>query len=199
MKNKLMAGIVILVCLVSSALSQDSTRNITSLAVFPVAKPGENEGALSLVERCFAFDTGRDDRGQWWKFNNTCPPQAATPRVGVNIIRIQTALTFSDGSMSFNRIGIYKEPGEMHAALAPKGEAGKLLTGLFMIIERIETPDGVWELDTPDGKADQASVAAVLREAAKVTDGNYDNLGRDALPPMVWKPSTVTTERKQLL
>src|SRR5580704_6233956 len=127
MRNKLIVPIVILVCLVSSAPSQDSTQNVTSVAVFPLAKPGEDSGPLLLAERCFALDTGRDDRGQWWKFNNTCPPQAATPRVGVKIITVQAVLTYSDGSTSFNRIGIYKEPGKMHAARAPNGEAGKLL------------------------------------------------------------------------
>jgi hypothetical protein len=193
-KNKLKVGILILICLASSAIAQDfpqdSTQKITDALVLPVAKPGEDEGALILAERCLALETGRDDHAEWCKLTNNCQTKADGAQG--TIVHIQTALTYSDGSVTVGRIRFIASPAQIHAVLAPPGTR-KALTGILMIVERIQTPAGDWVLDTPDGSAD---AAAVVREAAKLTDGNYENLGRDALPPMVWKPKS-STERKQ--
>jgi hypothetical protein len=191
-KNKLTVGMLILVCLAPTAMSQDSTQNITNVVVFPVAKAGENEGALLLAERCLAYETGRDDNSVWGTLTNNCLTKADD--VEGTMVHIQMVLTYSDDSVTVNRIRFRESPARIHIALGAPGTR-KTLTGVFMIVERIETPAGEWVFDTPDGAPDPA---AVVREAARVTDGNYDNLGRDALPPMIWKPKT-TTERKQLL
>jgi hypothetical protein len=182
MKSKLIVAIAIVACIVPSAMSQDSTQKITNVAVFPLAKPGEDEGALLLAERCLAYETGRDGDGVWSKLTNNCLPKGDGAEG--TMVRVKAALTYSDGSVSVYHIWFRDSPAQIHAVLAPP-ESRNTLTGVFMMVERIETPAGDWVLDTPDGSAD---AAAVVREAAKVTDGNYDNVGRDALPPMVWKP-----------
>jgi hypothetical protein len=124
-KIKLIAGIATVVCLlvcpipcvVSSALSQQSpqqsTQNITQAVVFPVAKPGEDEGALLLAERCLVYETGRDDREDWWKLTNNCLSPKPEGAKGT-IVHIQEALTYSDGSVIVGHLHLIDNPAQVH-------------------------------------------------------------------------------------